>query len=198
MAVEGKRRRPAFVAVDVETTGLFRHGYTPALLEVAMVVLNEDLEQLGHYVSLVHPTSGEIDDLVTASDDVAAEMHQKSGLWRELRRATNQKRCDEVEADMLRLLRSMKATGLPLLGSSVHYDRQILQTHMPEFEASLHYRNVDVTTMKILVDTWALDTVPWHNARDSHHRAYDDIKQSIGLLRYYRKTIFEGQREVIG
>jgi oligoribonuclease len=82
------------------------------------------------------------------------------------------------------------ARTAPLAGNSVHADRAFLRRHMPGLEAHLHYRNVEVSTVKELARRWYPEVVDGAPAKAGGHRALADIRESIEELRYYRGTIF--------
>src|SRR5690606_29751917 len=79
----------------------------------------------------------------------------------------------------------------PLAGNSIHHDRRFLQRYMPRLSAHLHYRIVDVSTVKELVRRWYPDALAQAPKKKETHRALDDIRESLEELRYYRRTVFK-------
>lgn len=161
-------------------------GLDPAenvILEIAVVVTDGDLEEVIEGPDLVlHAT----EDQLAAMVPVVAEMHAESGLTRAA--ASSELTAESAEQSVLAFLREHVAEpGLaPLAGNSVHVDRAFLQRHMPEVEDYLHYRNVDVSTLKELVRRWDPDAHDQMPSKSGNHRALADIRESIDELRAYK------------
>lgn len=171
------------VWVDLEMTGLdpARH----AIVEIATVVTDAELRIVAEGPSLVVHAS---EDALAGMDDYVRDLHTKSGLLDRIRSSTIS--LAEAEAATLRFVRDHgPPRSSPLCGNSIHKDRQFLERHMPALEAHLHYRNIDVSTLKELVRRWYGERVPPF-AKGDKHRALDDIRESIAELRYYRERVF--------
>lgn len=169
------------VWIDVETTGL--DPGKDRLLEIAVVVTDSDLKECGVYHT-------PIADALQLSDwDTAVvKMHAKSGLIGDVR----DRGIAIWEAqDAIRIRLNNWGVGYgedPLAGSTVYFDRAFLKAYMPEIAKRLHYRNIDVSTVKQLVSAWA----PGHEwAKADIHRALPDIRDSIAELEHYRALLFE-------
>ncbi len=173
------------VWVDLEMTGLdpARH----VIVEIAAIVTDGGLETVVEGPDLVvhQPESA-----LVGMERVVADMHAKSGLTEAVRRSGT--RLVDAEAQVLAFVRQHvpEASTAPLAGNSIHSDRAFLRRHMPELDAWLHYRMVDVSTLKELARRWypkVLDDAP---RKDGGHRALADIRASITELRHYREAMF--------
>jgi oligoribonuclease len=154
------------------------------ILEVALLVTDGDLQEIAEGPHLV---VHQPDALLAAMDEWNTTQHGKSGLADAVRASTTS--LADAEERILAFLQAHTPAGLsPLCGNSVHADRRFLARYMPRVEAHLHYRNIDVSTLKELVRRWYPD-VPIPQKREMH-RAPDDIRESIAELQYYRERVF--------
>lgn len=172
------------VWIDCEMTGLDLGQ--DALIEVAALVTDGELNVLGEGVDvLIKP-----DDAALASmGDFVREMHTKSGLIDELAEGVTM---DEAQAIVLAYVRE-HVNGprqAPLAGNTIGTDRAFLARDMPELEGFVHYRNVDVSSIKELARRWFPQTYYNAPAKSGNHRALADIQESIEELRYYREAVF--------
>ncbi|MCB0920099.1 MAG: oligoribonuclease, partial [Actinobacteria bacterium] len=155
-------------------------------VEVAAVVTDQQLVPLDDGIDIViaAPT-----DLLDAMDPVVVGMHTESGLLGEIPSGTT---VADAQAQLLAYVRRHvpDARKAPLAGSSVHVDRMFLARYMPELLEHLHYRIIDVSSIKELVRRWYPRV--FFNAPDKRggHRALADIQDSIRELQYYRRTVF--------
>jgi oligoribonuclease len=172
------------VWVDCEMTGLDLRN--DALVEVAALVTDGALNVLGDGVDLVIRPP---DEALNAMPDVVRAMHEASGLLEEIPGGIS---LAEAEATLLAYVRSELpvARKAPLAGNTVFVDRGFLARDMPEFEAHLHYRCIDVSGIKELVRRWYPKVYFASPAKTGNHRALADIRDSIEELRYYRETVF--------
>ena len=165
-------------------------GLDPAscsIVEVASLVTDDELEVVAEGPDLVVACPPE---RLARMDDVVKAMHESSGL-----RAAVEASTMTLEEAGRRTLEFIKEhvpqpRTVPLCGNSIGTDRRFLAVHLPEIEEWLHYRSIDVSTVKELCRRWypsALDSAP---AKTGSHRALDDIRESIAELRHYRSTIF--------
>ncbi|WP_084701768.1 oligoribonuclease [Cryptosporangium arvum] len=173
------------VWVDCEMTGL-ELGHD-ALIEVAALVTDSDLNILGDGVDVViNAPDATLDGML----DVVREMHAKSGLTTEVREST----VTMAEAETL-VLNYIKEhvpdpKSAPLCGNSIATDRGFLARDMPTLDNYLHYRMVDVSSIKELCRRWYPRVYFGQPAKGLAHRALADIKESIRELQYYRQAIF--------
>ncbi len=172
------------VWIDCEMTGL--DLTRDALVEVAVLVTDSDLTVLGEGVDVVIKPP---DAAVEQMRDVVREMHTASGLLTELAGGTTL--ADAQEQVMAYVREWVPDLGkAPLAGNSVGTDRGFLARDMPELEAWLHYRIVDVSSVKELARRWFPRAYFAAPAKDGGHRALADIRDSIIELRYYREAVF--------
>jgi oligoribonuclease len=157
-----------------------------ALVEVAALVTDFDLNVLGDGVDLViKPPADSIEQMIPFVRD----MHTASGLIDELEQGTT---LADAQAQVLAYVREHCAEGSrpPLAGNSVGTDRTFIARDMPELDAFLHYRIVDVSSIKELSRHWYPRAYFNAPAKTGGHRALADIRESIEELRFYRETVF--------
>lgn len=172
------------VWIDCEMTGL--DYVADALIEIAAVVTDFDLNVLGEGVDLViKPPPEAIDQM----DDFVRTMHEKSGLLTELDSGIT---LPEAEQQVLAYVKEHCTEGSrpPLAGNTVGTDRAFISRDMEELDAFLHYRIVDVSSIKELSRRWFPRAYFAAPAKRGNHRALADILESIEELRYYRAAIF--------
>jgi oligoribonuclease len=172
------------VWIDCEMTGL--DYVNDALVEIACVVTDFDLNPLGDGVDLVIKPPAEA---VAQMDDFVRSMHEKSGLITELDSGIT---LQEAEQQVLAYVREHCSDGSrpPLAGNTVATDRASISRDMPDLDASPHYRIVDVSSIKELSRRWYPRTYFAAPAKLGNHRALADIQESIEELRYYRAAVF--------
>lgn len=174
------------VWIDLEMTGLDPNVHT--IVEVAVIITDGELEQVIEGPDLViHATEEEL----ARMDEVVLKMHTKSGLLG-LIRASVVSLADAEQAVMEFVLEHVpeRRTGV-LAGNSIHADRSFLLQYMPAVAEHLHYRLVDVSTIKELARRWYPEAVKTAPEKDGDHRALVDIRESIAELRHYRAEIFK-------
>lgn len=161
-----------------------------ALIEVAALVTDADLNILDDGIDVVIKAD---DDLLDGMVDVVARMHEKSGLTQEVRAATTS--MAEAEEQVLAYIRSHvpDPKTAPLCGNSIATDRGFLARDMPALDEHLHYRMVDVSSIKELARRWYPRTYSSQPAKGLAHRALADIRESIRELDFYRRAIFVDQ-----
>jgi oligoribonuclease len=171
------------VWVDLEMTGLDAGRHT--IVEIASIVTDGELNIVAEGPNLV---IHQPEEALARMDDFVTNLHTKSGLLDKIRASTVT--LADAEAQTLAFVKAhCVEKRSPLCGNSIHMDRSFLVRYMPSFDAYLHYRNVDVSTLKELVRRWYGEKVPPY-AKGDKHRALDDIRESIGELRYYRERVF--------
>lgn len=174
------------VWMDLEMTGL--DPEVDRILEVATIVTDSDLNIIAEG-PLLYVTQSE--EQLAGMDEWNTTHHTESGLVDLVRSEGISER--EAELQTLAFIKEHAApNGSPLCGNSIGQDRRFLVRYMPELEGYLHYRNLDVSTIKELAARWRPDIAAGLNKRGSH-RALDDIKESIEELRYYRERFFRMQ-----
>ena len=158
-----------------------------ALIEIAALVTDGDLRVLGEGIDLVIHAD---DAALSGMPDVVREMHARSGLTEEVRSSAVTVR--EAEERVLAYVREHvpEPRTAPLAGNSIATDRGFLARDMPELDAHLHYRMVDVSSIKELCRRWFPRVFYAKPEKGMAHRALADIRESIRELDYYRKTLF--------
>lgn len=173
------------VWVDCEMTGLDLGK--DALIEIAALVTDADLNVLGDGVDIVIHTD---DETLDGMPDVVRAMHEKSGLTEEVRRSTVT--MADAQARVLEYVRTFvpDPRTAPLAGNSIATDRGFIARDMPSLDSHLHYRMVDVSSIKELCRRWFPRIYYAQPEKGLAHRALADIKESIRELEYYRRTAF--------
>ncbi|MFC7613436.1 oligoribonuclease [Actinokineospora soli] len=173
------------VWIDCEMTGLDLGR--DALIEIAALVTDSELNVLGDGVDLVIHAS---DEALAGMPDVVAEMHGRSGLTDEVRASTLT--VADAEQKVLEYVRQYvpEVRTAPLCGNSIATDRGFISRDMPALDAHLHYRMVDVSSIKELARRWYPRVYYAQPDKGLAHRALADIQESIRELRYYRGTVF--------
>lgn len=171
--------------MDLEMTGL--DPVHDKIVEIATIITDDDLTVIAEGPDLVIQTSEEALDKM---DEVVLNMHTRSGLLDAIRASTVTH--DEARRQTLDFLKQhiSEPRTVPLCGNSIGTDRSFLTLAMPEIDAFLHYRNVDVSTVKELARRWFPDALKKAPRKAGGHRALDDIRESIEELRYYRTAVF--------
>ncbi len=157
------------------------------IVEVATLVTDDDLVLVAEGPDLVVSATA---DQLDGMDDFVREMHTKSGLLAKVTSSTLS--LEEAGAATLEFIRTHvpKPRTVPLAGNSIGTDRRFLAAHLPEIEEYLHYRSVDVSTVKELAKRWyplAMKDAP---VKAGGHRAMDDVRESVAELAYYRTAMF--------
>ena len=171
--------------MDLEMTGLdpSRH----MIVEIATLVTDDSLEIIAEGPDLVVAATPE---QLAAMDDVVRNMHTRSGLLAAIE-ASTVSLAEAGEATLAFLRQQIpEAHTVPLCGNSIGTDRRFLAAWLPEIEAHLHYRSVDVSTIKELARRWYPKASAAAPRKTGTHRALDDIMESVAELRYYRQTLF--------
>lgn len=173
------------VWIDCEMTGLDLGN--DALIEIAALVTDADLNVLGDGVDIVVHAPDEAFD---GMPDVVRSMHERSGLTEESRQSTTT--LADAEQRVLDYIRQHVPDNrsAPLAGNSIATDRGFIARDMPELDAHLHYRMVDVSSIKELCRRWYPRIYYAQPEKGLAHRALADIRESIRELAYYRRTAF--------
>lgn len=165
-------------------------GLEPArdvIVEIATIVTDDELNVVAEGPDLVVHQPPEV---LAVMDDYVRSMHTKSGLLTAIAASTVS--LAEAGAQTLAFIRSHvpERRTVPLCGNSIGTDRRFLAAYLPEIEDYLHYRSVDVSTIKELAKRWYPGVESARPQKALNHRALDDIRESIAELRYYRGAVF--------
>jgi oligoribonuclease len=173
------------VWMDLEMTGL--DIARDAIVEVATLVTDDDLNIVAEGPDLVIATAP---DQLAVMDDFVKGMHTKSGLLTDIAASTIS--LEQAGAATMEFIRAHvpKARTVPLAGNSIGTDRRFLAAQLPEIEEYLHYRSVDVSTIKELARRWYPEAMKGAPTKAGGHRAMDDIRESVAELAYYRTAVF--------
>ncbi|MBL34439.1 MAG: oligoribonuclease [Oceanospirillaceae bacterium] len=172
------------VWMDLEMTGLDPEH--DVIIEIATIVTDGDLNIIaeGPVIAVSQP-----DVLLDAMDEWNTKTHGNSGLTQRVRDSDVDAR--EAQRQTIEFLQQyVKAGASPLCGNSIHQDRRFLVKYMPELEAYMHYRNIDVSTLEELAKRWKPEVVSSFEKKGSH-QALDDIRESIAEMLHYRKYFLD-------
>ena len=173
------------VWIDLEMTGLDIHEHT--IVEVAALITDADLNVLSEGVDVVvHASEEELGRM----NEFVTNMHESSGLLAEIRESTVILK--EAEDAVLELIAKHcdSEHPAPLAGNSIGTDRGFIREYMPRLDEALHYRMIDVSTVKELARRWAPRVYYHQPEKDMSHRALADIVESIRELDFYRRVLF--------
>ena len=180
-------RASNLIWIDLEMTGLDTQNDT--IIEIATIVTDKHLNELaeGPVCAIAQPQ-----DVMDAMDEWNTRQHGESGLTERVLASDLSLRQAEL-ATLEFLADWVDAGASPMAGNSICQDRRFLAREMPELERYFHYRNLDVSTLKILAQLWAPDVAAGF-AKESDHRALADIRDSIAELRWYRSQLLDAAR----
>lgn len=171
--------------MDLEMTGL--DPATNVIVEIATLVTDDDLNIVAEGPDLVvHASEEELSKM----DAVVVDMHTRSGLLDAIR--SSEIGLEEAGAKTLAFIKEHvpEPRTVPLCGNSIGMDRRFLAAYLPEIENHLHYRSIDVSTIKELARRWYPGSLDGLSKKSSAHRAMDDIKESVAELVYWRDKVF--------
>ncbi len=170
--------------MDLEMTGL--NPEKDRIIEMALIITDSDLNVLAEGpVFAIHQE----ESFLLGMDEWNTKHHGESGLTQRVRESQVSEQ--RAEQEILNFIKNyVKPQESPLCGNSIYQDRRFLSRYMPELEAYFHYRNIDVSTVKELARRWSPEMQEQFK-KESKHQALDDIKESIGELRHYRKNFFK-------
>jgi oligoribonuclease len=171
--------------MDLEMTGL--EPSRDVIVEIATLVTDDELNIVAEGPDLVVHQS---DEALALMDPFVVDMHTRSGLLPAIKASTVT--LDEAGSATLEFIKqwSPVARTVPLCGNSIGTDRRFLATYLPDIENWLHYRSVDVSSVKELVRRWYPEVRSDRPRKAGQHRALDDIRESVNELRYYRERVF--------
>jgi len=177
--------RPVLVWMDLEMTGLDHNR--DVIVEIATIITDDELAIIAEGPDLV---VHQPDDVLAGMDPFVVDMHTRSGLLDAIRASTVS--LEEAGTATLAFIRQhVPAAGtVPLCGNSIGTDRRFLTAYLPDIETYLHYRSIDVSSLKELVRRWYPKVRQDRPQKQGSHRALDDIRDSIEELQYYRERVF--------
>jgi oligoribonuclease len=174
------------VWIDLEMTGLDIERHV--IVEIACLVTDSQLDLLDDGIDIVvhqHRSA------MAAMDDFVQKMHTKSGLLPQIEASTVD--LATAGAQVLEYVKGhvAKEGQAPLCGNSIGVDRRFLDRGLPELDQYLHYRSIDVSSLKELCRRWYPEIYRGRPSKKETHRALDDIRESVAELRYYRETMLK-------
>jgi oligoribonuclease len=174
------------VWLDLEMTGLDVERHT--IVEIACIVTDSDLTPLDDGIDIVIHQDA---DTMAQMDDFVRKMHTKSGLLPEI--AASDVTLEVARTRALDYVRSYVPTPgtAPLCGNSIGTDRRFLDRYMHDLDTYLHYRSVDVSSLKELCRRWYPETYSLRPDKSEQHRALDDVRESLAELKFYREQLFK-------
>jgi len=174
------------VWMDLEMTGL--DPATDVIVEIATLVTDDELEIVAEGPDLVVAAPAEA---LAAMDQVVVDMHTRSGLFEAIKASTTS--LEDAGRQTLEFIKQHvpEPRSVPLCGNSIGTDRRFLATYLPDIENHLHYRSIDVSTIKELSRRWYPEAVASSPSKAGGHRAMDDIRESVAELRYWREAVFK-------
>jgi len=177
--IERKQSARNLVWIDLEMTGL--DPEVDSILQVALAVTNENLEVLEEYTADVYQTPAAL----SVMGPFVQKMHTKTGLLERLAAGTELR---HVEQELLERISGWCPYRAVLCGNTIHSDRKFIDRYMPGLSTYLHYRMVDVSSLKVLSQLWQPSHVQFQKSTEAEHDAIFDIRQSIAELSHYRKV----------
>jgi oligoribonuclease len=174
------------VWIDLEMTGLDVERHR--IVELAVLVTDAQLEVLADGLDLVVHQPPEV---LADMDEFVRKMHTKSGLLPEIERSSLTLEAAGKQAiEYIKQFVPEPGTA-PMCGNSIGVDRRFLDRYLPDLDRNLHYRSIDVSSLKELCRRWYPDVYKKRPTKAETHRALDDIRESVAELRYYRDTIMQ-------
>lgn len=178
-----RNKHEHLVWIDLEMTGLDYHN--DVILEIATIITDADLNIIATGPNLIvhHP-----DEVLERMDQWCTEQHTKTGLYKAVQES--KLTLEQAEEQTLQFLNQYCKKGTaPLCGNTVWFDKLFLKKDMPFIYDFLHYRIVDVTSLKVMINLWTDKNA--HFKKENTHRALDDIKESIAELKFYKEIFIE-------
>ena len=171
--------------MDLEMTGLEPSKHV--IVEIATLVTDDELNVVAEGPDLV---IHQPEEALALMEPIVVEMHTKSGLLDAIRTSTVS--LADAGAQTLEFIKQYvpEARKVPLCGNSIGMDRRFLDAYLPDIENWLHYRSIDVSSVKELVRRWYPGLTNGRPYKVGTHRALDDIRESVSELRFYRERVF--------
>lgn len=176
--------------IDTETTGL--SPTMDDMLELGMIITRDDLTFVEGKSMLIQPGNFSFSKM----NPLVRDMHIKSGLIADLTPGSTKKvyPLDRVERSFIAWLEANMMLGRPMAGSSVQFDRQMLERHMPHLASKFHYRNMDVSSLREFSRAWWENHDFWQEkllGAENTHRVIPDLHDTIELARFYKDGLFK-------
>jgi oligoribonuclease len=177
-----------FVWCDLEMTGL--EPDKCAIIEMGLIITGPDLKPMAEFEKAIWQPP----EVLDAMEPFVRDMHTRNGLLERVKKSDCSLRTAEKEATALVSRFCDFGEGI-LAGNSIHTDRSFLSKHMPGFDRFLHYRMIDVSSLKIITRAW-YPNAPGRTKVDASHTVLSDLRASIAELAYYQQTFFKSPKDV--
>ncbi len=181
---ERKQHPDNLVWIDLEMTGL--DPTTEVILQAALIITDSELRPLESYCVDIWQPKSALKKMVP----FVRQMHEENGLIERVRRSKVE--LGRAEQELLERITGWCPYRPVLCGNTIHSDRKFIAKYMPGLDAYLHYRMVDVSSLKVLAGLW-YPNATYKKPRDAQHDALFDIQQSISELSHYRQNMFRGK-----
>jgi oligoribonuclease len=163
---------------------------TCAIIEMGLIVTDAQLKPIAEWEAAIWQP----EEVLERMEPFVKNMHTRNGLLERVRKSEVSVRTAEKDATKLLLQHCDYGEGI-LCGNSIHTDRSFISKFMPGFDRALHYRMVDVSSLKIVTRAW-FPSAPGRSKVDASHTVLSDLRASIGELAYYQQTFFKKSSEV--
>ncbi len=173
---------------DLEMTGL--DTATNSIIEMGLIITDGNLKPVAEWEAAIWQP----EESLARMEPFVKDMHTRNGLLERVRKSDISLRVAEREATKLLLQHCDYADGI-LCGNSIHTDRAFITKYMPGFDRALHYRMVDVSSLKIITRAW-YPNAPGRSKVEAAHTVLSDLRASIGELAYYQQTFFKKPSDV--
>lgn len=177
-----------FIWCDLEMTGL--DPATCSIIELGIIITGPDLKPIAELERAIWQPESSLE----AMEPFVKMMHTKNGLLERVRKSETSLRTAEKEATALLASHCEFGEGI-LAGNSIHTDRTFIARYMPGFDRFLHYRMLDVSSLKVLTRAW-FPNAPGRSKVDASHTVLSDLRASIAELAHYQQTFFKNPKDV--
>ncbi len=176
--VKNNKKPNHFVWLDLEMTGLDTR--VNRIVEVGLIITDKNFNEVASYEAVIHQS----EDVLKASNPFSLDTHSKNGLYAKVRASKVSE--EEAESAVVKLIQEHVEEGAVFLaGNSIRADRFFIDCHWPKLSSILHYRMLDVSSLKLLWYALGKETPQ----KQEKHRALDDIRNSIAELQFYMQSI---------
>ncbi len=176
---------PVLIWLDLEMTGLDVEN--DVIVEIAVLATDLELRELDEGIDIVVSAP---DEKLDSMNETVTKMHEKSGLTEAIKASDVD--LDDAGRQALEYVKrhAPEPRTVPLCGNSIGVDRRFLHRYLPDLDEHLHYRSIDVSSVKELCRRWYPDAYKHRPPKQAGHRALADVRESIAELAYYREAVF--------